>query len=428
MRRLWPRGGLWRHQDFLKLWSAQTISLVGTQISQLAIPLAAILVLDASAFEVAVVGVAEFLPFLLFALPAGVWVDRLRRKPILVIADVGRGLALATIPLSYAFDALTIWQLYVVGFAVGTLTVFFDVAYQSYLPSLVKREQLVDGNSKLEISRSAASLAGPGIAGVLVAAITAPYAILVDAISFFASGGFILGIRRSEPQPERAEDRSMRKELVEGLRYLLGHRYWRPIAICVALSNGFGSVGGSIFLVYAVRELDMSAAVVGIVFGVGNVGWLLGAMVAGRLAGTLGVGKTIVGSTFLFGPAWLLIPLAPQSAPIPFLIASFTLVSFAAVVFNVTGISFQQAVTPDRMLGRLNASRRFIVWGVIPLGSLVGGILATQVGLRETLWISAVGSLLACLPVLFSPVRSIGRMEDAIREHAPAVAASPLDA
>ena len=216
MRSLWPRGGLWRHPDFLKLWSAQTISLVGTQISQLAIPLAAILVLDASAFEVAVVGVAEFLPFLLFALPAGVWVDRLPRRPILVIADVGRGVALATIPLFYAFDALTIWQLYAVGFVVGTLTVFFDVAYQSYLPSLVSRDQLVDGNSKLEVSRSAASLAGPGIAGVLVAAITAPYAILVDAISFFVSGGFVAAIRRREPPPERAEERSMRRELDGG--------------------------------------------------------------------------------------------------------------------------------------------------------------------------------------------------------------------
>ena len=428
MRSVWPRGGLWRHPDFLKLWSAETISLLGTQISQLAIPLAAILVLDASAFEVAAVGVFEFLPVLLFALPAGVWVDRLRRKPILVVGDVGRGVALATIPLAYAFDALTIWQLYAVGFVVGTLTVFFDVAYQSYLPSLVSRGQLVDGNSKLEVSRSAASLAGPGIAGALVSAITAPYAILVDAISFFVSGGFVLGIRREEPPPEQAERRSMWHELVEGLRYLLGHRFWRPIAGTVAISNFFNSVGGSIFLVYAVRELDMSAAVVGIVFGVGNVGWLLGAMLAGRAAGRLGIGKTLVGTAFLSGPAALLVPLAPQSAPIPFLIASFVLFGFSAVVFNVTAISFQQAVTPDRMLGRLTASRRFIVWGVFPLGSLVGGILATQLGLLETLWIGAIGSLLSAFPVLLSPVRSIGPMDDAIREHAPAVAASPLDA
>ena len=425
---IWPQGGLWRHPDFLKLWSAQTISQFGTQISALAIPLAAILVLDASAFQVALLGTVEFLPFLLFALPAGVWVDRLRRRPILVVTDIGRGLALASIPLVYAFDALTMEQLYAVGFLVGTLTVFFDVAYQSYLPSLVTREQLVDGNSKLEVSRSAAQLGGPGIAGVLVSALTAPVAILADAVSFFASAGFLFAIRKEEPEPEAAEQPSMRRELMEGLRYLLGHPFWRPIAATVALSNFFGSLGFSIFLVYAVRELGMSAEAIGIVFAVGNVGWLLGALAATRIQSTFGIGKTIVGSTFLFAPAMMLVPLAPASFPYPLLIAGLTALGFAAVVFNVTGISFMQAVVPDRMLGRLNATRRFIVWGVIPLGTFIGGVLASRVGLSETLWIGAIGSALACLPVLFSPVRSIGRMDDAIREHAPAVAASPLDA
>jgi MFS family permease len=223
--RLWPRGGLWRHPDFLRLWSAQTISQFGSQVSQLALPLAAILVLDASAFEVALLGTVEFLPFLLFALPAGVWVDRLPRKPILVLGDVGRAVALASIPLAYAFDALTIWQLYVVGFVVGVCTVFFDVAYQSYLPSLVDRAQLVDGNSKLEVSRSAAALAGPGLAGVLIGALTAPYAILLDAISFVWSAGLLFRIRTEEIVPAPTETPSMRRKLGEGLRYLLGHRF-----------------------------------------------------------------------------------------------------------------------------------------------------------------------------------------------------------
>jgi MFS family permease len=425
---LWPRGGLWRHPDFLKLWSAQTISQFGTQISQLAIPLAAVLVLDASAFEVALLGTVEFLPFLLFALPAGVWVDRLRRRPILVLADFGRGIALASIPLAYAFDALTIWQLYVVGFVVGTFTVFFDVAYQSYLPALVSREQLVDSNSKLEVSRSAAQLAGPGVAGVLVGALTAPVAILFDAISFVASAAFIVGIRRREPEPEIAEQSSMRRELMEGLRFMLGHRFWRPIAATVALSNFFGSVAFATFVVYAVRDLGMSAQAIGLVFAIGNVGWLLGALAATRVQEALGVGHTVVGSTFLFTPGIVLVALAPASFPYPLLVAGLVMMGFAAVVFNVTVISFQQAVTPERMLGRLNASRRFIVWGVIPLGTLLGGALAGSIGLHETIWVGAFGSALACLPVLFSAVRSIGRMDDAIREHAPAVAASPLDA
>ena len=226
--RSWPHGGLWRHADFLKLWAAETISQVGTQISQLALPLAAIIVLDASAFEVALLGTAQFLPFVLFALPAGVWVDRLRRRPILVLSDLARAVLLASVPLAHAFDALTMWQLYAVVFGVGVGTVFFDVSYQSYLPSLVSREQLVDGNSKLEISRSGAFIAGPALAGVLVGAIAAPNAILVDALSFLASAAFLFRIHTVESVPVRTASASVARELRDGLRYLLGHRFWRP--------------------------------------------------------------------------------------------------------------------------------------------------------------------------------------------------------
>ena len=415
--RVWPSGDLWRHGDFLRLWSAQTISQFGSQVSQLALPLVAILVLDASAFEVALLSTVEFLPFLLFALPAGVWVDRLRRKPILVLGDLGRAAALASVPAAYAFDELTIWQLYAVGFLVGVGTVFFDVAYQSYLPSLVDRSRLVDGNSKLEVSRSGAALAGPGLAGVLIGAITAPYAILVDALSFIGSAALIVRIRRPEIFPELSEKPSMRRELVEGLRYLLGHRFWRPLALTVAVSNFFNTLAFSIFLVYAVRDLELSATVIGLVLGIGNVGWLLGAVAANRLSARLGVGPTLVGSSLVFGPALLLVPAAPQSQPTPFLVAALILASFAGIVFNVTGLSFQQAVTPDRLLGRLNATRRFIVWGVIPLGSLTGGALASLIGLRPTLWVGAIGGSLSFLPLLLSPVRSIGDMESAVREH-----------
>ena len=201
MRRFLP-GGLARHRDFRNLWAAETVSQLGSQVSQIALPLVAIIVLDASAFEVALLGVIEFVPFILFSLPAGVWVDRLRRKPILVAADFGRALLLASIPVAYWLGVLTIWQLYVVGFAVGVLTVFFDVSYQSYLPSLVERDQLIEGNSKLEISRSAAQLAGPGLGGVLVEALTAPVAVLVDAISFLASAIFLFRIRKEETAPD----------------------------------------------------------------------------------------------------------------------------------------------------------------------------------------------------------------------------------
>jgi predicted MFS family arabinose efflux permease len=309
------------------------------------------------------------------------------------------------------------WQLYVVGFSTGVCTVFFDVAYQSYLPSLVERASLVEGNSKLEVSRSGAQLAGPGLAGVLVGAITAPYAILADAVSFLASALLVLRIRGEEILPERTGKPSMRRELVEGLRYLLGHRFWRPIAITVAISNFFSTLSFSIFLVYLVRDLELSAQVIGIVLAVSNVGWLAGAVGASRVSDRLGIGPTLVGAPLLFGPGLLLIPAAPQSQPIPFIVAGLILATFGGIVFNVTGLSFQQAVVPDRMLGRVNATRRFIVWGVIPLGSLTGGVLASQVGLRETLWVGAIGGALSFIPLLLSPVRSIGRMEDAVREH-----------
>jgi MFS family permease len=405
-------GGLWRNGDFLWLWSSQTVSQFGSQVSQLALPLVAIVILHESAFAVAMLGMVEFLPFLLFSLPAGVWVDRLRRKPILVFADVLRAAALVSVPIAYWLDGLTIWQLYVVGFVVGVGTVFFDVAYQSYLPTLVERDELSDGNSKLEISRSAAQLGGPGLAGVLIGILTAPVAVLADAISFVVSGLLITRIRTTEPEPVTADRRSLLSELWEGLRYVLGNQYVRGMAASVAIFNFFGNVGGSIFLVYLVRELGLSATTIGVVLGVGNVGFLVGAIVARRVEARLGVGRTIVGSSMVAVPGLLLVPLAPHDIAVPLLIASGVIVGFAIVLYNVTAISLMQAITPDRLLGRMNASRRFFVWGVIPLGAITGGVLATTIGLRPTLFVGAIGASLAVLPLLLSPIRSLVRVPD----------------
>ena len=261
--------------------------MLGSQVSQIALPLVAIIVLEASAFEVALLGVIEFAPFILISLPAGVWVDRLRRKPILVAADVGRALLLASIPVAHWLGVLTIWQLYVVGFAVGFLTVFFDVSYQSYLPSLVERDQLIEGNSKLEISRSGAQLAGPGLGGVLVEALTAPVAVLVDAISFLASAIFLFRIRKEETAPTRAERQAgpgMKAEVAEGLRWVFGNRYLRWIAASTATFNFFGNIIFSVILVFAVRELGLRPGVIGLVFSVSSVGYLVGALFANRVS------------------------------------------------------------------------------------------------------------------------------------------------
>ena len=422
--KLWPSGGLWRHRDFLNLWGAETVSLVGSQVSQLALPLVAILVLEASAFEVALLGVVEFAPFILISLPAGVWVDRLRRKPILIAADLGRALLLGSIPLAHWAGVLTIWQLYMVGFVVGVLTVFFDVSYQSYLPSLVSRDRLIEGNSKLEVSRSGAQLAGPGLAGALVEALTAPIAVLVDALSFLASGFFLFRIKQEERAPTRAERQAgpgMRAELLEGLRYVLGNRYLRWIAASTATFNFFSNLIFSVFLVYAVRELEIGPGLIGAIFSLASVGYLLGALLANRLSRRFGVGPTIIigaaGSTSL-----LLLAAAPRSNPIPFVVAGMGISALGIPIYNITQVSFRQAITPERLQGRMNSVMRFVVWGVIPLGALLGGALASWFGLRFAIWVGAIGMSLAVLPVLLSPVRTLREMPEPVEEPPPSEA------
>jgi MFS family permease len=413
MRNVWPRGGLWRHGDFLKLWSAETISQFGSQIGGFALPLVAIITLGATPFQVSALFVVQFAPFLLISLPAGVWVDRLPRRPILILGDLGRFAALLTIPITYALDALTIWQLYGVGLFVGVCTVFFDIAYQSYLPSLVERTQLVEGNSKLEVSRSAAQLSGPALAGVLVEVLKAPFAILFDAISFLVSGLFVLLIgKREENVPTRAERKeaksSMRSELREGLAWVLGNPYLRTISMSTATFNLFGSMMFAILAVYLVRGLDMSPATIGAIFAVGQGGYLLGALFAGRISRWIGIGPAILLGA-LGGVAQLLVPLAPQDAndAIPFLVVATLLVSFGVVLYNVNQLSMRQAITPERLQGRMNSTIRFIVWGVMPIGQLTGGALATVFDLRTAIWVGAIGSAFAWLPLVIGPVKSL---------------------
>jgi MFS family permease len=422
--RLWPTGGLWRHREFLKLWSAETISQFGSQVGQLALPLVAILVLDASAFEVAALGIAVFLPFIIFTLPAGIWVDRMRRRPILVAGDLGRAFLLATIPAAYVADVLTLWQLYVVGFLVGVCTVFFDVAYQSYLPSLVERDRIIEGNSKFEISRSAAQVGGPGLGGVLVEVFTAPWAVFLDALSFLASGLFILGIRKAEerPAPTMVDGRrtSLWTELKEGLRFVLGNPNLRAQAGCTATGNFFSNVAFSIFLVFAVRELGLSAGLIGVIFSIGAAGSLAGAFTARRLSSRFGIGPTTIAVGALWGPAGLLIVAAPEGdAAIPFLVAAQLVFGFAVVVYNIVQVSYRQAICPPRLQGRMNSVMRFIVWGTIPLGMLAGGALASWIGLRETILVGSIGGGLAFLWIVFSPQRHLREMPEPIPDAAP---------
>jgi MFS family permease len=405
-----PRGSVWANGDFLKLWTGQSISELGSQISGLAIPWVAAVALHVGPIVFSLLEVLGFLPFILLALPAGVWVDRLRRRPILIVGDSSRAVLLSTIPIAYAFGVLTIWQLLAVQFVVGIFTVFFDVAYQSYLPSLVGRDDLVEGNAKLQLTVSLAQVAGPSMSGGLIAALTAPYAIVVDALSFAISTAFMIPIKRPEILPEREVDApkpAMLPELKEGLRWVVGNRYLRAVAACTGTSNLFGSVAFSIFVLYAVRILHLSSVQVGLVFGCGSVGAVVGALVAGRVQRRLQVGPTIVASAVLFCLGGLAYPLAPKSFPLPVLIVGFFTSQFGAVVYNITQVSFRQAITPERLQGRMNAAMRWIVWGTIPVGTILGGVIGSAVSLHFALWVGAIGSLLPFWIVALSPVRSI---------------------
>jgi MFS family permease len=428
--KLWPTGGLWRHPDFVKLWSAETVSQFGTQFTVLALPLAAIDILHASAFEVAALTTVEFLPFLLVSLPAGVWVDRLPRRPILVVGDATRALLLGSIPLAYWSGNLTIWQLYAVAFLAGVATVFFDVAYQSYLPSLVERDQLIDGNAKLEISRAAAALGGPGLAGIVINALKAPAAIAGDAVSFVGSALFIFSIRKSErpPQRDHASPR-LRAELREGLRYVFTHPFLKNIAACTALFNFFGNLGFAILLVFARRELDLSPLVIGLALTLSNLGPMLAAFNAHRISSRLGVGRTIILSSVIGGPMFLVVPFAPHgNAALALLVPAFVIGGATNVIYNVTQVSLRQAITPERIQGRMNSVMRFIVWGTIPLGSFLGGVLASRIGVKETLIVGGAGACLPFLAVLFSPVRGIRSMPEPVDEAAAVLGPLVADA
>lgn len=414
----------------MKLWSAETVSQVGTQVTMLALPLTAIGLLHASAFEVGLLTTMEFLPFLVVGLPAGVWVDRLRRRPILIAGDLARAAILGSIPLAYGLGVLHIVQLYLVAFLTGVCTVFFDVSYQSYLPSLVDREHLVDGNAKLEISRSGAQLAGPGIAGALIQLLKAPVAIVVDAVSYLGSAAFIFLIRRSEPAPHPHPDGEaprMRTQIAEGIRYVVHDKYIGPISACTGISNLFSSMAFAMLILFARKKLELSPGDIGIIFALSNIGFLLGAFLARPVADRFKIGPTIIGSVAIGSMAAFLIPLATKSNAWVMLIAAMFVFGLGGVIYNINQVSLRQAITPDRMLGRMNASVRFIVWGTMPIGAFIGGILGNTIGLRPTLWISAIGGSFCFLPPLLSPVRHLKEIPDVDPNEVTAVLDDPLE-
>ncbi|HJU37658.1 MAG TPA: MFS transporter [Gaiellaceae bacterium] len=402
---------LWRDRDFVRLWAGQTVSVFGSQVTELALPFAAVLTLQASAFQMGLLSAAGMAPWIAFALLVGVWVDRrARRRWILMAADLGRAAILLSVPVAAAFHVLTLGQLFAVAFAAGCLTLAFNVAWGSYLNVLVPREQLVDGNAKLMGSYATAQIAGPSIAGLLVHAITAPFAILVDAASFLVSAFALRSIRAPEPERRLECGSSLRHDLVAGLRYVRDDPLQRAIAGSAATLNFFGLAIYAVLVLYAVRKLHLIPLLIGLAFAAGALGALVGTQLAPRLARRLGAGRTIMLATIGFPPALAIVPLASPGQPswlaVTILAVAEAVGGIAVMLFDVNTAALRQAATPEHLYGRTAGAMSFLTQSAKPLGSLFGGAVATAVGLHATLWVCAAGGLLVIPWTVLSPLRA----------------------
>ena len=401
---------LWRNPSFVRLWTGETISVFGSLIGRTALPFTAILVLDAGPIQIALLSAAELVPAFLAGPFVGVWVDRLRRRPIMIAADVGRFALLGTIPLAHVFDALTMEQLYAAAFFVGILTISFDVAYLSYLPSLVKKGQLLEGNSKLAASSSVAEIGGFSLSGWLVQLVTGPVTILIDAVSFLFSAAFIAAIRAPEPIPTPAEERTgVREEFTEGVRFLVRDPVLRPLAAAAVTLELAWRLFGAVFLVFVTKDLGFKPGLLGMTFAVGGVSSLFGALLARRSADKFGLGPSMWGGLILMSVSMLFIPLAQGATAVAvgLLVAQQLVGDGGATVFEVNQVSLRQSVTPERMLGRVNAAIRLTSLAAMLLGSLIGGVMGETVGLRPTLFAGAAATFAAALWIIASPARGM---------------------
>ena len=403
---------LWRHTDFLKLWSGQTVSLFGSAITGLALQFIAVVGLEASAAEVGLLAALRTAPALVVGPFAGVWVDRLRRRTLLIVSDVLRALLLGTIPVAAYFGMLSMVQLYVIGFLTGAFTVFFNLAARSYLPSLVDPHRLVEGNAKLKISSSVTSVIGHSCAGLIIQAITATMALIVDALTYLLSALCLLIIRRREEAPDKSAS-PMISQAREGFRAVFGNPILRAFVGCTATSNFFSQVLFALYIVFGVRELGLNAAELGLIYGIGALGALVGALIAPRVAVRFGVGRTIVGAAILGSLEVLPVAFATPRLAMLLLLTSGFAGHFGWTIYSINETSLRQAITRMNLQGRMNATMLFVAEGLLPIGALVGGMLGEVFGLRQAIMFAAFGSLLSFLWVLFSPVRSMAHIPEA---------------
>ena len=410
-----PKGSLWHDRNFLTMWSGQALSQFGEQISMLAIPVLAVVLLNATEFQVGVLEAASVAAFLVVGLPAGAWIDRMRKRHVMIWADLVRALALATIPVLWELGMLQIWHLFVVALIIGVATVFFDVSYQSIIPSLVRSGQIAEANGKLETTSQLAHLAGPAIAGWLIGLFTAPVAMIVTAVTYLTSFT-ALTLTKDHEQRRAPEDHApLRTEIAEGLRWVFGNPYLRRIVGTTSTSNLFNTISGTMLPLFLLRELGFTPATMGVILSLGAIGGLLGAMATPRVVRWIGEARAIPASAIAFSVICMFLPLAatiPEFA-FPLLVVQGFVMSFTVLVYNITQVTFRQRITPPRLLGRMNASIRFVVWGVMPLAALASGGLGTWLGVVPTMWIGAIGQLGSAAFVVFGPFWAMRDLPDA---------------
>jgi len=388
---------------FRRFWLGQTISLFGDQITMIAVPLTAVLVLHANAAQMGYLIAAELAPNLLFALHAGAWVDRRgRRRVMMIVCDLGRAALIATIPIAYALDALKIQQLYIVAFLVGSLTVLFHVSYSSLFVSIVPRESYVEANSFLAGSRAFSFVAGPSVGGILVQALKGPFALLVDAVTYLVSASYLGSISPQEPPTEEAES----GHVVAGARFVLGNPAMRASLLATATINLFNFIFWALFILYVVRSLHVRPGTLGLVLGAGAVGGVIGSLITTRLGRRIGIGPTYLLGCILFPVPLVLVPLA--GGPKPLVLAMLFLAEFGSglgvMILDISAGSIFAALVPHRLRSRVSGAYMVVNNGVRPVGSLIGGLLGSTIGLRPTLWIAVIGAIAGFLWLLPSPI------------------------
>jgi MFS family permease len=393
-------------RDFRRFWAAQTISLFGDQITELAVPLAGVIVLEAGPAQMGYLTAANLVPFLLFSLHAGAWVDRRgRRREVMIAADIARAGLLASVPVAYAFGALTLGQLYAVAFLTGTMTVLFFVSQVSLFVALVPRENYVQAQSLVYGSRAFSFVGGPSVSGVLVQALSAPYALLADAFSFVASAFFLRGIDVIEPATSAGEQ----GQVVAGARYLKRSQVMRAALCATATINFFNFAFFALFILYATRYLHVRPGVLGAVLGAGAVGGLLGSAITGRISRRIGIGRTYVLGAILFPAPIVLVPLA--GGPHPLVLAMLFLAEFGSgvgvMILDISAGAISAALVPSHLRSRVSGAYLLVNNGVRPLGALFGGALGGAVGVRTTLWIATVGAVGGFLWLIPSPLPAL---------------------